>query len=348
MKKHFAVGIAGMCLVSMLFAGCSKEVSNEYVKLGQYKGVEVEKVEVPEITEEDVEAELVSFQQQNANVEEITDRAAMLEDTVTISYVGKKDGVEFEGGSAEDYPLVLGSNVFIEGFEEGIVGHKIGETFDLNLTFPEEYHSEDLAGQPVVFTVTIKGIQKETLPELTDEFIAEHAEESKTLEEFKEEVKKNLKESADASAKTTLKENAWAKVMENAQVKKYPEEELKTLTEQLQAQYEQMAVYYGMEFTEFLESYMGMDEATFATQLETAAKEQLKQNLVTELIADKEKIKLSDKELKEKYEEYAQSYGFESVDALKSALGSEGEAELEKMATLDAVQDWIVEKCKQI
>ena len=193
MKKKLTVLAAGICALSLLLTGCSSEISNDYVTITKYKGVEIDKVDADAISDNDVETQINSVLQSKSTTTEVTDRAAQTGDTVTIDYEGKKDGEAFKGGTATDAQLTLGSGQFIDGFEDGVVGHNIGDTFDLDLTFPENYGNEDLAGQAVVFTVTLKGISQTDVPELTDEFVQSVSDTSKTVEEYKKEIKKSLK-----------------------------------------------------------------------------------------------------------------------------------------------------------
>lgn len=349
MKKKIAALAAGMCMVSLLLTGCAGEISNDYVTISQYKGVEVEKAADTTVSDEDVESQIESMRQSQATTTEITDRAAQDGDIVTIDYEGKKDGVAFDGGTASDQQLKLGSDSFIDGFEDGVIGHNIGETFDLNLTFPEDYQSTDLAGQAVVFTVTLKGISISEVPELNDEFVKTVSEKSETVEEYKKEIKETLEQNNEETAKSTLMESAWSVVMENTTVTKYPKEELQEMITMIKDQYTVMAGYYGLEFEEFLTQYMNMDEETFNTQATQAAKEQMKQNLAVDLIAEKAKIDVSEKTLEKKYEVYAENYGYESVDQMLEALKEAGNDEsLEQMAKTEIVQEWVVDNCKQV
>ena len=184
MKKKIIAALVGICTV-VVMTGCgNKGISNDKITIKQYKGLEVEKVDPVEVTDTDVEDSINSTLQTKSTQNDITDRPAQEGDVVTIDYEGKKDGVAFDGGTAQDQQLELGSGSFIDGFEDGIVGHNIGETFDLNLTFPEDYKSEDLAGQAVVFTVTLDKISEVIVPELTDELVAELSESAKTIEDY--------------------------------------------------------------------------------------------------------------------------------------------------------------------
>lgn len=349
MKKKLTVLAAGICALSLLLTGCSSEISNDYVTITKYKGVEIDKVDADAISDNDVETQINSVLQSKSTTTEVTDRAAQTGDTVTIDYEGKKDGEAFKGGTATDAQLTLGSDQFIDGFEDGVVGHNIGDTFDLDLTFPENYGNEDLAGQAVVFTVTLKGISQTDVPELTDEFVQSVSDTSKTVEEYKKEIKKSLKKTSKENQQNTIKENAWKAVLENTTVNKYPKKDLKNMISSIKTQYKNMASYYNLDFADFLKQYMNMDEETFNSKATQAAKDQVKANLAADLIIEKAKIDVSDKTLEKKYKEYAKAYGYEDVDALKKALEDAGNLEnLEKTARLDIVEDWVADNCKQV
>lgn len=344
MKKKYAVLAAGVLAAALALTGCSGEISNDYITISQYKGVEAEAGDTTEVTDEDVDTQIDSTRQMYAELENV-DRPAENGDTVTIDYVGTLNGEAFEGGSSEDYQLELGSGTFIDGFEDGIVGHSAGETFDLNLTFPDDYGSTDLAGKDVVFTVTLKTVSISNVPELNDEFVQSVSEDSSTVEEYREEVRQMLEDNYAESAQLTLTENAWSAVMDNTEVKQYPDGAVDEMKNTIREQYQNMADSYGMEFADFLSSYMGMDEDTFEEQLQTAAENQVKQDLVVDLIIDEENLDVSDDALEEIYNQYVEDYGFSSLDDLKGAATEE---ELEDMARLQIVQEFIVDNCEQV
>lgn len=337
-------------MAALLLTGCSGEISNDYVTVSKYKGLEVEKTVAQKVTDEMVDAQIQSVLEASAETKEVTGRAAKDGDVVVIDYVGKMDGVAFDNGSANDQELELGSNTYIDGFEAGVVGHEIGETFDLKLNFPENYPpSPEKAGKEAVFTVTLKAIQEKAVPELNDEFIATVSETAKTVDEYKAEVKKQMEESYKATAENTVKENVMKALMENTEVTKYPKKELKAMQDIIHRQYEDMADYYGLEFDDFLTTYMGMDEDTFETQLVKAAKAQVKQQLAIELIAEKAKLDISEKVLEKRYESYVEEYGFESVEQMKKELKDNGsDGQLKEMAITEIVQEWLVENCRQV
>ena len=205
MKKIIATLLTGICTMALL-VGCGSAASNRNIKISKYKGLEIEKVEAVEVTDAAVEESIKSDLEILATETEVTDRPAQMGDVTTIDFLGKHDGVAFAGGEGKDYELELGSGAFIDGFEEGIVGHSIGETFDLNLTFPDPYtRNPDLAGEEVVFTVTLKAIKGKNVPELTDDILSEIGTSATTVEEYKAEVKKHLEESNAKTAEENLK-----------------------------------------------------------------------------------------------------------------------------------------------
>lgn len=349
MRKKITVLTAGVCAAAMLLTGCSSEISNEYVTISQYKGIEVEKVEVQEVTDEEVESEIQYMLECYAEYNDITDRAAQLGDTVTIAYVGKLDGEAFDGGTSESYDLELGSGTFIDGFEDGIVGHEIGDEFDLELTFPEDYGSTDLAGQDVVFEVTLNAITEVNIPELTDEWVQEVSETSTTVDEYRTEKREELETYYAESAESEMKSAVWEQFLENTTVDQYPTEELQELIAKYQSQYEEWAESYNMEFEEFLESYMGMDEDTFNSEVSTAAKDQIKETYAVNLVIEKEKIDVSEEKLMPVYEEYAEYFGYETVDELKAALEEAGTLDsLEQLGRAEVLQDWLLENAKLV
>lgn len=333
----------------MFLTGCSSnEASNDYVTVGGYKGVEVADIEEPEeVTDESVDNYIQAVLAQYATQEEITDRAVESGDTVNIDFVGKMDGEAFDGGSSEGYNLQIGSGAFIPGFEDSIIGHMPGDTFDWNGQFPEEYsNNPDLAGKDTTFTITVNYICGETTyPELTDEMVQTLSEDSKTVDEYKEEVKKMLEENGTTDFDTQLQEAAWEAVLEKAEVKKYPDDEVEKFTETLIEQYKATAESYEMEYEDFLAQYYGLSVEDFEQQAEDAAKETVKQRMVAEVIAEKEKIMPNDEELQEEYEKLAEEYGYEDVDALKEIADEET---LENIVIIRRVKEFLAEHAIQV
>ena len=348
MKKKVVAILTGALAASMLLSGCaaSKGLETDELKISMYKGVEVEEVEKPEeVTDEDVENTINATLQSNATIKEITDRAVESGDTATIDFVGKMDGEEFDGGSSTDYPLEIGSGQFIDGFEDSVIGHEIGETYDCNGKFPDNYDNTDLAGKDVVFTITVKSISQTEVPELTDDFVKQVSEESANVKEYKEEVKKQLEEDNEQNYEDSLTQEAWDKVLENTEVKKYPEDEVKGFCDSLIEQYKTAAEYYGQEYEDFIETQMGTTVEDFEQQVEDVAKENIKQKMATEAIADKEKIKLDDETYEKELKELADLYGYTDVDSLKEAASEE---DLKDIVLNNLVKEWVREHCVQV
>lgn len=345
MKKKIVLLLAGVCAAAVI-AGCSgKGASNQYIKISEYKGIEVEKAKPAEVTDEDVEAQILSVRRSNSDNKrkEVKDREAKNGDIATIDYTGKIDGKEFEGGSAKDQEITLGGGGYVDGFEEGILGHKAGETFDVKLTFPDNYGEH--SNEDVVFTMTLKKLEEEVLPELNDEFVKKVSKTSKTVEEYKEEIKKSIQETNKTNSESENDTNKWKAVLNNTKVKMYPEEELKTAIEEYKTQMNQMlGTYYGIELDEYLKR-SGMSEKDFEKQAEEVAKETLKESMAIELIAEKEKLAPSEKEMKKKKEEYAKTYGFEDVKAMEKQVG---EDYIEELILQDIVKEWVSDNAKLV
>jgi len=346
MKKRLILTAMAVLAVSIVLFGCeaSKGLETDEIKITQYKAVEVDEVQKPdEITDGDVDSYIQSELEMNASLKEITDRAVAQGDTVDIDYVGKIDGEEFDGGSATDYLLTIGSGVFIEGFEDSVIGHNAGETYDWNGKFPDDYGNADYAGKDVVFTITVNSITESEIPELSDDFVKTVSEESKTVEEYKAEVKKLLEENAEKTAEDQLRSSVWQKVVENTEVLKYPEDEVKELCDETIEQYKEMAESMNVEYEEYL-SQNGVTAEDFEKQVEDMAKDHVKQVMTVQAIADKEKITLTDEEYEKQLEEMAKMYGYEGTDEIKDMAKEE---DLKDIALYNLVVDWLVEHCVQ-
>ena len=348
MKKKFAMLLTGVAAASMMLSGCSgsKGLETDEMTISVYKGVEITEVAKPgEVTDEEVESAIQATLQTNATPEEITDRAVEEGDIAVIDFTGKIDGQEFEGGSATNYSLTIGSGMFIEGFEDSVIGHNIGDAYDWQGKFPDDYNKEEYAGKDVVFSITVKGISKQSIPELTDEFVKSVSSESKTVKEYKEEVKKRIASDNKKNYEDSISQSVWQKVLDNTEIKKYPEKEVKKISDSLVDQYKTTAEYYQQDYETFIQDQMGYSVEEFEKQVDDAAKASIKQTMVTEAIADKEKIKLSDDKYKEQLKKIAKSFGYEDVDALKE---SAEEDDLKDMALNNMVKEWLTENCVQV
>ena len=348
MKKRVALIAACILAVSAVVTGCGNKISNEYVSLEGYKGVEITEMTKPEeTTDEEVDQYIDLLLSQGAEEIEITDRAVQEGDVAYINYVGKMDGEEFEGGTAEEFPLEIGSGQFIEGFEESVIGHTIGETYDWDGSFPEEYpNNPDFAGKPVTFTITVNSIKERQLPELTDEFVQTLSEKSKTVEEFKAELKELLTDNRNQQYEAGIQDAAWQAVLEKATINKYPEDEIQKEMDATLKQWTDVAEEQGMTYEDFVAQQTGgMPVEDFENEMKEEVKNRYKNILVVEAIAEAEKLEPSDKEFKERLEEFAKENGFPDVDTMKQYASEE---DLHDMILQEIVIEWVADNAKQV
>ncbi len=290
------------------------------VKLGQYKDLEV-KAQSTEVTDEEVDAEIKKLQEQQAELVLKEDQPAAEGDTVVIDFEGKVDGVAFDGGKGENYSLELGSNTFIPGFEDQLVGHKAGETVEVNVTFPEEYHAEDLKGKDAVFETTIHEVKTKELPELDDEFAKDVDEEVDTLVELKAKTRERLEAQKQNAAKEAIQEEVIDKAVENAEIGEIPgamiEEDVHRQMDQYLAGLQQQGISADMYY-----KLTGSSEEDLHKQFENGAQKRVKTNLVLEAIVAAEDIKASEEEINAEIKELAAQYGMEEA-AVRSALSDD-------------------------
>ena len=288
------------------------------VKLGEYLGVEAYRPPV-EITEEEIDEKIERARLRASRLVPV-ERPVENDDTVTLDYAGSVDGELFQGGSAENYDLKIGSGSFIPGFEEQVIGHEIGENFDINVTFPEEYHSEDLAGKEAVFNITIHEIKKRELPEVDDEFIKDISEDCDTVEEYRKHIEEEEKKFKEERAQSELENNAIAKAIENAELE-IPEASVRDeMDDMLNEQAQRMAAQ-GIRLEDYLR-YLNIDAQVFRMQFREPAIERIKRALVLEAIAEKEEIEVSDEDMDKRFEDMATLYG-RSADELKAGFDEE-------------------------
>ncbi|ECP9655035.1 trigger factor [Listeria monocytogenes] len=312
------------------------------VKLGDYKGLEVEKRET-ELTTEELEAELKQLQERQAELVVKEDAPAENGDTVILDFEGFKDGVAFEGGQAENHSLELGSGQFIPGFEEKLVGLKAGDEADIELTFPEEYHAEDLGGQPVVFKVKLHEIKTKEVPALDDELAKDIDEEVETLDELKEKISKRLQEAKEESVAQAKQEEVIAKAVENAEVD-IPHAMVHHEADHLMNHFAQDLQAQGLT-PELYYQFTGQTEEAMHAQMEKDAEKRVKMNLVLEAIAEAENIEPTEEAIDEEISTLAEKYGMEK-DAVRAALGdmSELKSDLKIRKAIDVLLDSAVEK----
>lgn len=291
------------------------DIDNGTITLGEYKGIEVTKAPV-EVTDEEVESAITAERESKATYTDV-DRAVKETDKVNIDYVGTKDGVAFDGGTAEGQDLVIGSNQFIPGFETGLIGAKKGDQVSLDLTFPETYGNADLAGQPVVFTVTVNNVQEKNVPELDEAFVQEVSD-FKTVDEYKENRKQSILDQKEAQAQAGVENDILKAVVENCQIEPTQEAIDANFTNYLLS-YTNQAAMYGIDLNTFTSAFFGVDEETFKEgYIKGMAQSAVEQRLVFHAIAEKEGITVSDEER----DNLAVEMGYESKDQMVESAGA--------------------------
>ena len=286
------------------------------VTLGEYKGLKVEKTST-RVTQKEVDEEIEKERERNARTIEVTDRAVADKDMVTMDFEGFVDGEAFEGGKGTDYPLTIGSGTFIPGFEEQLIGAEIEKELDVNVTFPEDYHVENLAGKPAVFKCTVHTIKTKELPDLDDEFASEVSE-CDTLDEYKDEVKKKIKERKENEAKEKKENQAVEKAVENAQME-IPKPMLDLQVRQMADDFARRMQQQGLSMEQYFQ-FTGMTAERMMSELEPQAEKRIKTRLVLEAIAEAENIEVSDERLDEELQKMADAYQME-IDKLKEFMG---------------------------
>ena len=282
------------------------------VKLGKYKGIEVKKVEY-NVTEKDIKQELEKMAERNARLVNVKTRAVKKGDIAVIDFVGSVDGVEFEGGKAENHELEIGSNTFIPGFEDQIIGMKVEEEKDINVKFPEEYFSKDLAGKDAVFKVKVHEIKKKELPKLDDEF-AKDVSEFDTLEELKASIKEKKEKENEAKAKAEIEEAAVNTVCDNTKID-IPSGMIENEIDEMIQDMDRRLSYQGMNIEQYLK-FINKSMADFREESKETAEKSVKMRLVLEAVYKDAKIEITDAQIEEKIKELAESYG-RDVEELK-------------------------------
>ncbi len=307
------------------------------VKLGQYKGIEVEAVKV-EVTDEEVAADLENARQQQARMITVEDRPVQDGDIATIDYEGFVDGVAFEGGKAEGHALTIGSHSFIDTFEEQLIGKKIGDDVEVNVTFPAEYHAAELAGKPALFKVAIKGIKCRELPELNDEF-AQEASEFDTLDEYKADIKAKIQTRKEKEAESAKREAVITKIIENAEMD-IPEAMVENQKMQMLEDFEMRLRSQGLSIEQYMQ-FTGMTANKFMESMAPQALKDIQYRLVLEAIAKEEKIEVEDSELDAEYQAIADTYNM-PLDKVMSVIGEEEIIGLKKDVAVRKAADLIL------
>lgn len=313
------------------------------IKIGEYKGVEIEKVDC-EVTEEDIMAEILKAQKENSRSIPVEDRAAQMDDEVTINFDGYVNDEAFEGGKGENYKLTLGSHTFIDTFEDQIVGKNIGDKFDVNVTFPEDYQAEDLAGKPAVFKCELLSINAIELPELDDEFAAEVSE-FDTFDEYKEDVKNILKVRKDKQAETQRQNKVVDKISESAEVE-IPEAMINYYQEKMFDEFAQNMMYQGINIDQYLKLTNSSKEAMIE-KIKPEAIRRIKTSLILDAVVSAENIVATDEAVEEELQNMASTYQMD-MDKLKELIGDKEMEAIKKDLAAKEALNFLVSNCKEV
>ena len=312
------------------------------VTLGEYKGLEIAKKEIV-VSDEEIDEVVKKEQEKNAKEINIEDRAIIEGDTATIDYEGFVDGVAFEGGKGENHPLVIGSHSFIPGFEEGLIGKKLGEECDVEVTFPEEYHAKELAGKAAVFKCKVNKITAKELPEIDDEFASEVSDYD-TLAEYRDSIKKDLSEKKEAEAKTEKENELVKKAIENATME-IPDAMIDATARQMGEEFAQRLQMQGLNIQQYFQ-YTGMTQQKYLESLKPQAKNRIETRLVLEAIAAAEKIEVSEEELEAEMQKMADQYQME-LAKVKELLGDEEKQQLSQDLSVQKAISLLVDNAKE-
>ncbi|HIQ97960.1 MAG TPA: trigger factor [Candidatus Limivivens merdigallinarum] len=313
------------------------------VTLGEYKGVEVPKSEV-EVTDEEIQAEIDKEREKNSRMIDIDDRAVENGDIIKLDFDGSVDGVPFEGGKAENYELTIGSGSFIPGFEDQLIGAKIGEELDVNVTFPEEYHAKDLAGKAAVFKCKVNEIKVKELPEADDEFASEVSE-FETMDEYKADIKKNLLERKERTAKSQKENAVVEKIVENATME-IPDAMVDTQIRNQMEDFARRMKSQGLTMEQYFQ-FTGMDVDKMREQMRPEALKRIQNSLVLEAVAKAENIEISDERVDEEITKLADVYKMEA-DKLKELMGEYEREQMKKDLAIQAAVDLVREAAKEV
>jgi len=311
------------------------------VTLGQYKGVEVQKTK-SEVTEEDIETEIKRAREKNSRLITVEDRGIEDGDQVTIDFDGSVDGKRFEGGKAEDYPLTIGSHTFIDNFEEQLIGKTTGEECEVNVTFPAEYHVEELKNKPAVFKVKVKEIQRKELPEANDDFASEVSD-FDTMEEYKKDLTEKLQAEKIEAAKTADEDKVVAKVIENATME-IPDQMVEEQVNGMVNDYARRLESQGISFKQYVE-ITGMTAEKIGEQMKPQAIKRIQTRLVLEAVVKAENITADDAAVEEQFDKMAEDFKMDK-EQIKGMFGEEQMAQLKEDLAVQKAIDFLVAEAK--
>ena len=350
MKKQKIGAIVLVSTMMLGMTGCGSSKANaydKYVTLGDYKGIEYTKT-VQEVTEDDIQKELDSFVQGLVEKEEVTDRAIEDGDIVNIDYVGTMDGEEFERGSDTGHDLTIGSKSFIDGFEDGLIGHNIGEEVSLDLQFPDPYENNpDFAGKDVNFKITINSISVEKIPELTDQLVKDNTDYD-TISAYKDSIRKEIEEQNESNAERQAESDIFNKIVENCTVSGYDEEEVKTLVDKEFNSFKETAETYesyGYSYEDIISMNGYESEDELKEGITEYVKNYLEQKMILFCIADKEGIEVTSEETDKMVQEYMDQYGIETKEEVYDYYGDDY---FEISILSEKVMDFLKENAKLV
>ncbi|MDE6663278.1 MAG: trigger factor [Lachnospiraceae bacterium] len=312
------------------------------VKLGKYKGVKVDKVDI-NVTDDEINEVVERERDNNARNIAVEDRPVKDGDMTIIDFEGFVDGVAFDGGKGEDYPLTIGSGAFIPGFEEQLVGAELGKEVEVNVTFPEDYHSDDLKGKAAVFKCTVKEIKEKELPDVDDEFASEVSE-FDTLAEYKESIKKDLEEKKAKEAKEAKEEAVIDAIIEDAEMD-IPDAMIETQQKQMVDEFAQRISMQGLSMEQYLQ-FTGTNYNQMIEQVKPQAEKRIKSRLVLEAVAAAENLEVTDEEYDKEIEVMAEAYQMD-VDKVKEMLGEREAKNIRKDLLVRKAADFVVENAKE-
>ena len=313
------------------------------VKLGEYKGIEVKQVSA-EVTEEDVETEIKKMQEQNARMVTVEDRPVSDKDSILLNFCGSVDGVEFEGGKAENYSLVVGSNTFIPGFEEQLIGMNAGDSKDVVVTFPEDYHSEDLKGKEAVFAVEINEIKEKQLPQIDEEFVKDTTE-FETLEELKSDIRTKAAESKKKSAEDAMKNEVVEKLAENIEVE-IPEVMVKNEVDNMLKDFENNLRYQGMDLNTYYQ-YTGTSKEILEDQMKEDAEKRVRISLAVDAVSKSEGVEATEEDMEAEYKKMADIYKLE-VEKIKEIFQNSQDEAIKSTIVARKTVDLLLENAKLV
>ena len=313
------------------------------VTLGKYKGVKVEKADTA-VTEEEVEAEIKKEQEKNSRTVDVTDRAVQKDDVATIDFEGFVDGVAFEGGKGADYPLTIGSGTFIPGFEDALIGAEIGRETEVNVTFPEDYQAAELAGKPAVFKCTVKKLQEKQIPALDEDFVSEVSDESDTVEEYKEEIRKNLSDKKEADAKNAKEDAVIDAIIEDAKME-IPDAMVETQQRQLLQDYAQRMQAQGISMEQYMQ-FTGLTSQALMEQVKPQALKRIQSRLVLEAVVAAENLTATEEDFEEEVKTMAEIYQMEA-DKVKELLGENGKKQVLDDICVKKAVEFVVDNAKE-